>query len=252
MERCGEGERFETEEERRACWSCSAFSDPSRAEFEAATSFAISPRVSWRSLASASCRTVMTVCWREMICAWSWFSVMAGVVSVIRGVLYSGWHTVAARKSVAVPPVHVVVHALDHHAVAAQILTHVVAVIVAIPASSAPTAPLPTSVLQAINLLLPLIGPLLRLLELLVQVRDLVVLLGVSLLLLVRLASVMHALPQAHGGGEGADQRAREGRADERFLEAGVSIGCGGLDHGQEFSAGRAFTFRFFSSIHDA
>lgn len=186
----------------------------------------------------------MTVCWREMICAWSWFSVIAGYVSIgCSSVLpKGGWHTVAPRKAVAVPPVHVVVHALDHHAVATQVFAHivaiVVAVVVAIPASSSSAASsLPSTILQAVNLFLSLLGLLLRLLELVAQARDLVVLLGISLLLLVRLAAVMHALPQAHGGGEGADQRARESRTDECFLEAGVSIGCWGLDHGQELAA---------------
>lgn len=49
--------------------------EPWRAASEACTSLAMSARVSWRSLARASCRTWMTVCWSAMIWRCSWFSV---------------------------------------------------------------------------------------------------------------------------------------------------------------------------------
>ena len=61
---------------RRRCW-CRASREPSRAASDAATSRAMSARVSCRFSHSASCSTFMTVCCSAMICACRRFSVAA-------------------------------------------------------------------------------------------------------------------------------------------------------------------------------
>lgn len=113
--------------------------------------------------------------------------------------------TITPRKPTPQAPVHVVVHALDHGAIALQVVADVVTG--------------PTAALEAINLVLALLALALSLVKLLAQLLDLAILLRVALLLLVLFAAVRYALPQAHRGGKGADKRRGERRAYERLLE---------------------------------
>jgi hypothetical protein len=173
MERCGEAERAEWLEDRR-CWACwRAFREPSRAALEAAMSLAWSARVSWRSLLRASCSTPMTVCWREMICACSWFSAIA-VVLIRTGFQGNGWriHTITLRESASVSPKAIIVHPLHHRCVSSQVVADVVVAPSTVTATTTAAA-----TLQAINLFLSILSGLLRLGKFILELLDLAVLL---------------------------------------------------------------------------
>jgi hypothetical protein len=153
----------------------------------------------------------MTVCWREMICAWSWFSAIAveGVRSDpthdIRVV-----HTIALGESVSIASEAIIVHSLNHCCVPVQVVANIVI------APAAATA----AVLQAINLSLPVLGCLLCFGELVLELLDFSVLLGIARLLLVLLAFVRNPVIQAHGCCKSANQRRRQCGHDESFLVA--------------------------------
>jgi hypothetical protein len=130
-----------------------------------------------------------------MICAWSWFSVMAGVVSraLILPTLQLNMHTIASSKSISHPPVHVIVHPLNHGTVPLKVIPNFVT--------------WSAAALQAVNLLLALLAFELRLFKILAQLLDLIVLLRVALLLFVLLAAVGDTFPEAHGRREGPHER---------------------------------------------
>lgn len=92
--------------------------------------------------------------------------------------------TISLSKATSVAAEAVVVHALDHHGVALQIVSDVVS------PPAAVVVPTSSSVLQPIDLLLPLLGLLLRLLERLLELIDFAVLLGVAHSLLALLSLV--------------------------------------------------------------
>jgi hypothetical protein len=113
-----------------------------------------------------------------------------------------------------------IIHLLNHHAVPLEVIPYIVSSTtttatpsyLSLPSSSTP------SILQPVNLLLPSLRPLLRLLKLLLQLFELAILLRVPDLLAVLFAAVGDALPEAHGGCEGADKRRGERCDDEGFL----------------------------------
>jgi hypothetical protein len=112
--------------------------------------------------------------------------------------------TITPCKPTSHAPIHVVVHCLHHGAVALKVVANLI------------TGP---AALETVDFVLALLSLALGLVKLLAQLFDLAVLLRVALLLLVLLTAVGHALPQAHGGGEGADERRGERGAYERLLE---------------------------------
>ena len=162
----------------------------------------------------------MTVCWRELICAWSWFSTMAEVIQIHQHLVHIGGErerrTITLRKPTPHPPIPLIIHPLNHHAVPLKIVPY----IISSPSSTSTPSylPLSPSILQPINLLLPPISPLLRLLELLFQLLNLTILFRIAYLLAVLFASIRYSFPQAHGSREGADECRGEGRDNEGFL----------------------------------
>lgn len=133
-------------------------------------------------------------------------------------------HTVSLGKSPAIASKTIVIHSLHHHGISFQIVAHVVvvrtpptttatvAVVVFIPSV------ITTTVLQAIDLLLPLVRRLLRLLKLFSQLLNLAILFSIALLLFMLLALIGDPIVETHGGGEGADQRGGQRCHDEGFL----------------------------------
>jgi hypothetical protein len=113
--------------------------------------------------------------------------------------------TITPCKPTPHAPIHVVVHCLHHSAVALKVVADLITG--------------PATALETVDFVLALLSLALGLVKLLAQLFDLAVLLRVALLLLVLLTAVGHALPQAHGGGEGADERRGERGAYERLLE---------------------------------
>jgi hypothetical protein len=95
-------------------------------------------------------------------------------------------HTIALGKSVSISSEAVVVHSLDHHSVPVQIVSNVI------------IAPATPTILQAIDLLLPVLGRLLRFGEFILELFDFSVLLSVACLLLVLLALIRNTVIQAH------------------------------------------------------
>jgi hypothetical protein len=113
--------------------------------------------------------------------------------------------TITPRKPTPHAPIHVVVHCLHHGAVALKVVANFITG--------------PAAALETVDFVLALLSFALGIVKLLAQLFDLAVLLRVALLLLVLLTTVGHALPQAHGGGEGTDERRGERGAYERLLE---------------------------------
>jgi hypothetical protein len=113
--------------------------------------------------------------------------------------------TIAPRKPTPHAPIHVVVHCLHHGAVTLKVVADLITG--------------PASALETVDFVLALLSLALSVVKLLAQLFDLAVLLRVALLLLVLLTAVGHALPQAHGRGEGADERRGERGAYKCLLE---------------------------------
>jgi len=115
-----------------------------------------------------------------MICACSWFSIIAALSSAFDLLPLGETLTIALRESAAYPTIALIVHSLHHHHVSLKVASYII---------SSPAVP------EAINLFLSLFCLLLGFLKLHLQFLDLAILFDVALFLSVLSTSIRNALP---------------------------------------------------------